>query len=113
MGLFLASPAISADAKWRSAGLSRNLQNLENSLVPSFMNPASSFKYLQAVDILDRSAMPDLAIRYSRIGVKFNQDYFDGWLQLYLLTNATAEDKATALANMKRLDPLNPDVTKR
>ena len=48
----------------------------------------------------------DIALK----GTEFNPDYFDAWKILYFLSNSTAEEKALALKNMKRLDPRNPDV---
>ena len=110
-GLLIALPPISADAKWFSATNSRNLANIESALKPSLFNPANSYKYSIAVNLLQSSNLPDLALKYARIAVKFNPDHFDSWKQLYLLQNSSLEEKSKALANMKRLDPLNPDVT--
>jgi hypothetical protein len=62
------------------------------------------------VQLLEESKLYDLAYKYAKVGVDFNPDNFDSWKVLYLITNSTAEDKALALENMKRLDPLNPDV---
>jgi hypothetical protein len=42
--------------------------------------------------------------------VQYNPDYFDSWKLLYFLSNSTEDEKQAALKNMKRLDPLNPDV---
>jgi len=110
-GLFFAAPALNSDMSWKSANQSRDLKKVEKTLVPTFMNPASSFKYAQAVDLLQRSNLLDLALQYSKKSVKFNPDYFDAWKQLYYLPNASSSDKNDAMKNMKRLDPLNPDVT--
>ena len=110
-GLLLAFPPINADAKWFSATNSRQLVNIESALKPSLFNPASSYKYSIAVNLLQSSNLSDLALKYARVAVRFNSDHFDSWKQLYLLQNSTAEEKSEALANMKRLDPLNPDVT--
>ena len=76
------------------------------------MNPASSLKYAQAVDLLQRSNLLDLAHQYAVKGTAFNPDYFDGWKQLYYLPNTTTAEKNKALKNMIRLDPLNSDVTR-
>jgi hypothetical protein len=40
---------------------------------------------------------------------KFPDNYFV-WANLDLMNSATAEQKAQALAQMKRLDPLNPNL---
>jgi hypothetical protein len=111
VGIFIAAPAFNAETTWQSANQSHNLEKVKSALVPSFMNPASSYKYAQAVDLLQRSNLLDLAHQYALTATKFNPDNFDSWKQLFYLQNATQADKETALTNMKRLDPLNPDVT--
>jgi O-antigen ligase len=111
LGIFIAAPAFNAETTWQSANQSRNLENVKKALVPTFMNPASSYKYAQAVGLLQDSNLLDLAHQYAVEATVFNPDYFDGWKQLYYLQNATAEEKNEAIKNMTRLDPLNPDVT--
>lgn len=110
VGLLIAAPPYSADAKWRSALISQSVQKVEEALVPGYLNPQNSYKYLNAVQLLESSKLFDLAYKYAQIGVDFNPNYFDSWKVLYLITNSTPEDKARALENMKRLDPNNPNV---
>jgi hypothetical protein len=110
VGLLIAAPPYSADAKWRSALVSQDAQKVEEALIPGYLNPQNSYKYANAVQLLEGSKLYDLAYKYAQIGVKFNPDNFDSWKVLYLITNSTAEDKARAMENMKRLDPNNPNV---
>jgi hypothetical protein len=110
VGLLIAAPPYSADAKWRSALASQNVQKVEEALVPGFLNPQNSYKYVNAVQLLESSKLYDLAYKYASIAVDFNPNNFDSWKVLYFITNSTAEDKARALENMKRLDPNNPNV---
>lgn len=112
VGFFLVSPSYVSDSKWRIAIESKDLTKVENALVPSFMNPPSSYKYNQAVDLMARSGLNEQAYKYALIAVEYNPDSFDSWKLLYLIPNSTEADKARALQNMKRLDPLNKDVTK-
>ena len=112
VGLVVALPPITADNKWWNALQSRDLAKIEASLLPSYFNPSNSQKYGQAVDLLANNNLPDLALKYAKASVEFNPEDFTAWFQLYSLTNSSPEDKATALANLKRLDPRNPDVTK-
>jgi O-antigen ligase len=112
VGMIVALPPVTADNKWRSALLARNLEKIESSLIPGYFNPSNSQKYAQAINLLQNNNLPDLALKYSRASVKFNPEDFTAWFQLYSLDNSSPEEKATALANLKRLDPLNPDVTK-
>jgi len=110
VGLLIAAPPYSADAKWRSALASQNAQKVEEALVPGYLNPQNSYKYASAVQLLESSKLYDLAYKYAQIGVEFNSDNFDSWKVLYLITKSTPEDKDLALENMKRLDPNNPNV---
>jgi hypothetical protein len=109
-GLLIAVPPYSADAKWRSALASQNVQKVEEALVPGYLNPPNSYKYFNAVQLLESSKLYDLAYKYALIAVDFNPNNFDSWKVLYLITNSSAEDKARAMENMKRLDPNNPNV---
>ena len=110
VGLILASPPYSADATWRSALSSQNVQKLEEALVPGYLNPMNSYKYASAVELLENSKLPDLALKYAKIAVEFNPDHFDSWKMYYYISKSSPEEKATALENMKRLDPNNPNV---
>ena len=110
VGLLIASPPYSADAKWRSAIASQNVQKVEEALVPGYLNPMNSYKYSSAVQLFESSKLYDLAHKYALIGVEFNPNNFDSWKVLHFITNSTAEEKANALENMKRLDPNNPNV---
>jgi O-antigen ligase len=110
IGLLIACPPYSADAKWRSALGSQNVQKVEEALVPGYLNPQNSYKYSSAVQLLESSKLYDLAYKYAQAGVEFNPNNFDSWKVLYLISKSTPEDKARALENLKRLDPNNPNV---
>jgi O-antigen ligase len=111
IGLSIALPPLSADTKWYSATKSHDAAKVEAALTPSPFNPADSSRYAQAVNLFQSSKLPDLALKYALIAVKFNPDYSVAWKQLYALPQATPAEKSLALFNMKRLDPKNPDVT--
>ena len=110
VGLLIAAPPYSADAKWRAALASQNVQKVEEALVPSYLNPMNSYKYVNAVQLLESSKLYDLAYKYALVAVAFNPDNFDSWKVLYLITNSSTDDKARAMENLKRLDPNNPNV---
>jgi len=110
IGILIAVPPLSADAKWFNATRSHDAAKVEASLIPGYFSPADSARYAEAVDLFEKSNLQDLAHKYAIIATKFNPDYFDAWKQLYFLPKSTAAEKAEALANMKRLDPNNPDV---
>jgi hypothetical protein len=110
VGLLIAVPPYSADAKWRSALSSQDASKIEEALVPGYLNPANSYKYANAVQLLENSKLYDLAYKYAQIGVQFNPDNFDSWKMFYFISKSSAAEKAIALENMKRLDPNNPNV---
>jgi O-antigen ligase len=110
IGLLIACPPYSADAKWRSAISSQNVQKVEEALIPGYLNPQNSFKYSSAVQLLESSKLYDLAYKYAQISVEFNPNNFDSWKIFYFISKSSPEDKALALENMKRLDPNNPNV---
>jgi len=113
IGILVTASPFNADAKFKSALDSRNLNNVENSLTPTFYNFSDSYRFGIAVQTLYNSHFPDLALKYARLGVKFNSENFSAWQQLYSLPNSTEAEKKEAKQNLQRLDPLNPDVTKQ
>ena len=108
IGGLIACPPYTADNKWRNALSSSSVEQLEAALVPGYLNPANSNKYASAVGIFEKSQLPDQAYKYAKIAVEFNPNDFDSWKILYSISKSSPEEKADALANMKRLDPLNP-----
>ena len=110
VGLLIACPPYSADAKWRSAIASQDARKVEEALIPTYLNPENSYKYASAAQLFEGSKLFDLAYKYAKIGVEFNPDNFDAWKVLHYVSKSTPEDKGLALENMKRLDPNNPNV---
>jgi hypothetical protein len=113
IGAIMVSPPLASDAKWRSAQVAQSVPLLEASLTPSFMNPQNSTRYLVSIQAFEGSNLTELAHKYAQAAVKFDSDNFELWKVFYLIQASTPEEKALALENMKRLDPLNPDVTAR
>jgi len=113
VGAIIASPPLASDTKWRSAQVARSVPLLEGSLVPSFMNPQHTTRYLVSIQAFEENNLPELAHKYAQEAVKFDSENFELWKVFYLIQASTPEEKAVALENMKRLDPLNPDVTAR
>jgi hypothetical protein len=76
------------------------------------MSPKNSYTLASAVQLLENSKLPDLAIKYARDGVAFNPNFLDAWKMLYYATRSTPFEKAKAKSEMIRLDPLNPEWKK-
>jgi len=111
IGLLIAVPPLSADSKWRSALNSKDANKALAALEPGYLNPSDSQRFAQAVQLFATSNLPDQAHQAALKAIAFNPNYFDAWKIIYYIQNSTPAEKAEALKNMKRLDPLNPDVT--
>jgi O-antigen ligase len=110
VGGLIAAPPMAADMKWRSALKAQNAVEVEAALNASYLTPLDSARLAQAALLFENSKLYDQSYRIAKKAIEFNPDSFDAWRILYAISQATAEDKAVALANMKRLDPKNPDV---
>jgi hypothetical protein len=111
LGLILALPPLVSDSNWQSAQESRTVDKVEASMISSYFNPQNSMRYITNIQLLENSNLPDFARKYALEAVEWNPESYDLWKLLYLLRNSTPEDKSKAVDNMRRLDPLNPDVT--
>ena len=111
VGLLIALPPLMSDAKWRSAQLARTAQGIEATMTPTYFNPLNSYKYALNIQQLEDSNLLDLSHKYALEAVKWNPENYDLWRTLYFIKNSSAQEKSLALQNMKRLDPLNPDIT--
>jgi hypothetical protein len=111
IGLILALPPLVSDTKWRTAQVSRSVQNIEASMVTSYFNPQNSMRFITNIQDLEQNNLADLAQKYTLQAVEWNPESYDLWRLLYFIRNSTPEEKVKAVENMKRLDPLNPDVT--
>jgi len=109
-GLLIAVPPIASDMSWASSTKIGNYNEVAKSLLPSYLHPQNSNRYVEAIALLENSKLVDQAHALALEAVKFNPENFDSWHALYQISKSTPEDKARALQNMKRLDPLNPDV---
>jgi hypothetical protein len=110
IGLLVAVPPYSSDVKWKSALGSGSIEQVEAALKPGYLNPQSSFRYANVVQLFETNKLYDQAYKYAKIGVEFNPDFFDAWKMLYYIQKSTPEDREVAKANLQRLDPLNAQI---
>jgi hypothetical protein len=110
VGALIAVPPLSSDMRWMTARKSADAAQFEASLTPSYLNPSNNQKYFMTIQIFEQSQLWELSHKYAVEAVKFNADSYDAWRLLSLLKNTTENEKVEALKNMKRLDPLNPNL---
>jgi hypothetical protein len=102
---------LSADIALRSAQVSRDASKLESTMIPSPFNPQNTDKYLLNIQTFERSGLFDYSHKYALEAVKWNPESYELWRVLSLIKNTTQEERDIAIERMKKLDPLNPDVT--
>ena len=107
----MALPPLAADVSLRTAQVSRDAAKLESTMDSSYFNPLNSQKFILTIQAFEGSGLFDLSHKYALEGVKWNPESYELWRLLYLIKNTTQEERDSAVLNMKRLDPLNPDVT--
>lgn len=110
IGALIAVPPLSGDMKWKSALTKGDLALVKAALTPSYLSPTDTNRILDAVLVSENSKLPDVAYEFAKRAVEFNPESFDSWRILYSVANSTPTDKELALANLKRLDPKNPNV---
>jgi len=110
IGALIAVPPMVSDSRWFKSTQSTDLETFQRSLKSGYLNPLNSSRIANAALILKNSGLESEARGYALEGIKFNPNYFESYLMLYLLPNSSEEEKSMAKANMKRLDPNNPDV---
>ena len=111
LGLLIALPPLTSDTQWNKAQRLQSVQAIEESMKSDYFNPHNSVKFSVNIQGLENSGFPELAHKYTLQAVSWNPDEFSFWKLLYLIKNSTDEERALAVSNLKRLDPLNPDVT--
>jgi O-antigen ligase len=109
IGALIAIPPFTADLTFQTSLNARSADSMAKSLESNYFKPSDSYRLANAVQIFDKSNLPEKALKFARQGVLFNPNFTDAWKMLYYVTGSTAEDKAKAKAELIRLDPLNPE----
>lgn len=111
LGFLVALPPLTADASLRTAQVSRDAAKIESTMKSSYFNPLNTAKFGLNIQAFESSGLFDLSHRYALEAVKWNPESYELWRLVYFIKNSTPEEKELAVVNMKKLDPLNPDVT--
>jgi hypothetical protein len=110
IGFLVVLPPVSADVSLRTAQVSRDALKLESTMQVSYFNPLNTEKFVNNIQAYESSGLFDFSHKYALAGVNWNPESYNLWQMLFLVKNSTSTERDLAIANMKRLDPLNPDV---
>jgi O-antigen ligase len=107
VGLLVGLPPLIASSQFKSALESGNPQTVEEA---AYIWPNDPVRMGQVASIFQQNKMEPKALEIALKAVKNFPDEYGLWALLSNIPSATAEQKAQALAEMKRLDPLNPTL---
>jgi len=107
IGLFVGLPPLIASSKFESALASGDAQRV---LQAAYAWPREPFHMGETSGILLGNGLEAPGLKIATDAVEKFPDRFELWALLAKIPSATAEQKAQALAQMKRLDPNNPNL---
>ncbi len=108
VGVLTGMPPYLASAKYKSAIETRDARVIQKA---AYIWPLDSSRMIQVARILDRNNLEDQALQVSRDAVKKFPNDFNVWATLGSMKKITNGQKKLAYAEMKRLDPLNPELS--
>jgi O-antigen ligase len=107
VGLLVGMPPYLASAKYKSALETSNPQVIQEA---AYIWPTDSSRMIQVAMTLNENKLEDQGLQVALDAVERFPDNYGVWGTLNLMKKATDAQKAEALAQMKRLDPLNPNL---
>jgi len=107
VGLIIALPPFTADAAWRTAMASNNVQTIE---AAANKFPLEILRLGNGALLFENNKLYPQALALARKAVEFNPGSFDAWRVLSQVSQATPEEKAKAIEMMHKLDPRNKEL---
>jgi O-antigen ligase len=102
IGLLIAIPPFYADAKWRSALTSTQLDQI---LKAASQWPQSTDRYIEVSKTLFKNGYNKETLEFVRKGIEFNDGNFRLWYFLYQIPESTQSEKDLAIERLRILDP--------
>ena len=107
VGVLVGMPPYLASAKYKSALETSNPQIIQEA---AYIWPTDPSRMIQVAMTLNDNKLEDQGLQVAQDAVERFPDNFGVWSTLSSMNKASVEQKAEALAQMKRLDPLNPNL---
>ena len=107
LGVLVGMPPYLASAKYKSALESSNPTLIQEA---AYLWPLDPSRMIQVSMTLNENKLEDQGLEIALDATESFPDNYGVWGALSTMKNASAEQKAQALAQMKRLDPLNPTL---
>jgi O-antigen ligase len=107
VGVLVGMPPYLASAKFKGALESGNTTVVQEA---AYLWPTDPSRMIQVAKALNENNLNDQGLQVATDAAERFPENFGVWATLSSMTMATEEQKAQALAQMKRLDPLNPTL---
>jgi O-antigen ligase len=107
IGVLVGMPPYLASAKYKGALETSNPNVIQEA---AYIWPVDSTRMIQVAMTLNDNKLEDQGLQVASDAVERFPDNYSVWSTLSVMKKATEEQKAQALAQMKRLDPLNPTL---
>jgi hypothetical protein len=107
LGLMVGAPPYLASAKLKSALGTGNPQIVQDI---AYIWPANPSRFVQVASILSENKLDAQALQVATDATEMFPNNYLVWSTLSKMNSATSDQKAQALAQMKRLDPNNPEL---
>jgi hypothetical protein len=108
VGVLIGMPPYLASAKYKEALESQNAIIIENA---AYLWPPDSSRMVQVSLTLNDNNLEAKGLKVAIDATRKFPDNFAVWAALNEMKSATIQQKAEAQREMKRLDPLNPDLS--
>ena len=106
-GIFVGLPPVLATTSYVSALKSNDLQQLQGA---AYLRPLNADYMYRVIDTLIDNKLMTEALAISNDSIKSFQDEYRVWEVRSRIEGLSETEKREAMAQMKRLDPLNPNL---
>lgn len=107
LGVLVSMPPYVASARYKGAQETGNPTVIQQA---AYIWPVEAGRMIQVAVALNENKLETEALKVSLDATSRFPDSYLAWAALNIMKSATAEQKAQALTQMKRLDPLNPNL---
>jgi O-antigen ligase len=107
IGVLVGMPPYMASAQYKGALETSNPQLIQDA---AYIWPSDPSRMIQVAMTLNENKLEDQGLQVAQDAVERFPENFSVWATLNSMNKASVEQKTEALAQMKRLDPLNPNL---
>ena len=107
IGVMISAPVLLSSINYKNALESSNQERI---VASAFLKPYEETRMGEVALILNQNNLNKESLALTQKIVARYPDSFEGWRLISQLSPEGSEEKAQAIREMKRLDPLNPDI---